>query len=254
MLYEVITTAMISQILNTAGLDPTVIIGGLLQGLNTNALHGSGEFIVAEADESDGSFLKYAPSIAAVTNIDLEHLDFYKDIEDIKNNFVQFINSVPFYGLAILCLDDPHIQDILPRITVRHITYGMTAQSELQARHIVITSYSIHYTKLYDFRYITFRTIYGGLTAFIICVVLGPFVIRQLQVMHFGQIIQTDGPQSHLKKQGTPTMGGIMILFSIFVSTFLWGNFTNPYVGILLLTTLLFGAIGFFDDYRNSFV
>ncbi len=101
------------------------------------------------------------------------------------------------------------------------------------------------------FRYITFRTIYGGLTAFIICFVLGTFVIRRLQVMHFGQIIQTDGPQSHLKKQGTPTMGGIMILFSIFVSTFLWGNFTNHYVGILLLTTLLFGAIGFFDDYLS---
>jgi len=130
------TTAMISQILNTAGLDPTVIIGGLLQGLDTNALHGSGEFIVAEADESDGSFLKYAPAIAAVTNIDLEHLDFYKDIEDIKNNFVQFINSVPFYGLAVLCLDNPHIQDILPRITVRHITYGMTAQSGLKAGNI----------------------------------------------------------------------------------------------------------------------
>ena len=130
------TTAMISQILNTAGLDPTVIIGGLLQGLDTNALHGSGEFIVAEADESDGSFLKYAPAIAAVTNIDLEHLDFYKDIEDIKDNFVSFINSVPFYGLAILCLDNPHIQDILPRITVRHITYGLSAQSGLQARDI----------------------------------------------------------------------------------------------------------------------
>ncbi len=90
------TTAMVSQILNKAGLDPTVIIGGLLQGLDTNALHGSGEFIVAEADESDGSFLKYAPAIAAVTNIDLEHLDFYKDIEDIKDKFVRFINSMPF--------------------------------------------------------------------------------------------------------------------------------------------------------------
>ncbi|MCG8637274.1 MAG: UDP-N-acetylmuramate--L-alanine ligase [Desulfobacterales bacterium] len=130
------TTSMISQILNTAGLDPTVIIGGLLQGLDTNALHGSGEFIVAEADESDGSFLKYAPAIAAVTNIDLEHLDFYKDIEDIKDKFVQFINSIPFYGLAILCLDNEHIQDIMPRITVRHTTYGMTAQSDLQARNV----------------------------------------------------------------------------------------------------------------------
>ncbi len=130
------TTSMISQILNTAGLDPTVIVGGLLQGLDTNALHGKGEFIVAEADESDGSFLKYAPAIAAVTNIDLEHLDFYKDIEDIKDKFVQFINSVPFYGLAVLCLDNPHIQDILPRIRVRYTTFGMTAQSDLKARDI----------------------------------------------------------------------------------------------------------------------
>jgi UDP-N-acetylmuramate--alanine ligase len=130
------TTAMISQILNGAGLDPTVIIGGLLQGLDTNALHGKGDFIVAEADESDGSFLKYAPAIAAVTNIDLEHLDFYKDLEEIKDTFVQFINSVPFYGLAILCLDNEHIQDILPRIHVRYTTFGMSAQSDLQARDI----------------------------------------------------------------------------------------------------------------------
>jgi len=130
------TTSMISQILNTAGLDPTVIIGGLLQGLDTNALHGSGEFIVAEADESDGSFLKYAPAIAAVTNIDLEHLDYYKDIDDIKDKFVRFINSIPFYGLAVLCLDNEHIQDIMPKINVRHTTYGMSAQSDLQARHV----------------------------------------------------------------------------------------------------------------------
>ncbi|MCK5695828.1 MAG: UDP-N-acetylmuramate--L-alanine ligase, partial [Desulfobacula sp.] len=130
------TTSMISQILNTAGLDPTVIIGGLLKGLDTNALHGKGEFIVAEADESDGSFLKYSPAIAVVTNIDLEHLDFYKDIEDIQDKFVQFINSVPFYGLAILCLDNEHIQDILPKVRVRYTTFGMTAQSDLQAREI----------------------------------------------------------------------------------------------------------------------
>lgn len=130
------TTAMIAQILNTGGLDPTVIIGGLLMGLDTNALHGQGEFIVAEADESDGSFLQYTPAIAAVTNIDLEHLDFYTDIEDIKNKFVQFINSVPFYGVAIVCLDNEHIQDILPRITVRHTTFGLSAQADLQAGQI----------------------------------------------------------------------------------------------------------------------
>ncbi|MBT7630367.1 MAG: UDP-N-acetylmuramate--L-alanine ligase, partial [Desulfobacula sp.] len=130
------TTSMISQILNTAGLDPTVIIGGLLKGLDTNALHGKGEYIVAEADESDGSFLKYSPAIAAVTNIDLEHLDFYRDIEDIKDKFIQFINSVPFYGLAILFLDNEHIQDIIPKVKVRYTTFGMTAQSDLRAREI----------------------------------------------------------------------------------------------------------------------
>jgi UDP-N-acetylmuramate--alanine ligase len=130
------TTAMIAQILNTAGLDPTVIIGGLLMGLDTNALHGQGDFIVAEADESDGSFLKYAPAIAAVTNIDLEHLDFYKDIEDIKDKFVQFINSVPFYGVAILCLDNEHVQNILPRITVRYTTFGLAAQADLRAKDL----------------------------------------------------------------------------------------------------------------------
>jgi len=130
------TTAMVSEILNTAGLDPTVIIGGLLKSLDTNALHGKGDFIVAEADESDGSFLKYSPAVAIVTNIDLEHLDYYKDIDDIKDKFVQFINSVPFYGLAILCLDNEHIQNILPRIEVRYTTFGMTAQADTQAKNI----------------------------------------------------------------------------------------------------------------------
>ena len=127
------TTSMIAQILNTAGLDPTVVIGGLIRGLDTNALHGKGEYIVAEADESDGAFLKYAPAIAVVTNIDLEHVDFYKDIEDIKDNFVTFINSVPFYGLAILCLDNEHVQRIIPQIKVRYTTYGMSPQADLRA-------------------------------------------------------------------------------------------------------------------------
>jgi UDP-N-acetylmuramate--alanine ligase len=130
------TTSMIAQILNIAGLDPTVVIGGLIRGLDTNSLHGKGEYIVAEADESDGSFLKYSPAIAVVTNIDLEHIDFYKDIEEIKDNFVRFINAVPFYGLAVLCLDNEHIQSIIPRIKVRHTTYGMSAQADLKARGI----------------------------------------------------------------------------------------------------------------------
>ncbi len=111
--------------------------------------------------------------------------------------------------------------------------------------------YPLHeyFSVLNIFRYITFRTIYGSLTAFLICLFLGKFVIKRLSEMQIGQIIQTDGPKSHMGKQGTPTMGGILILFSIFLSTILWGNLSNHYVSILLLTLLLFGFIGFIDDY-----
>lgn len=130
------TTSMIAQILNVANFDPTVIVGGLLSTIGSNAFHGKGDYIVAEADESDGSFLKYSPAIAVVTNIDLEHLDFYKDIEDIKEKFTQFINSVPFYGLAVVCLDNEHIQNLIPKIEVRYITYGHSAQADIQARDI----------------------------------------------------------------------------------------------------------------------
>ena len=109
--------------------------------------------------------------------------------------------------------------------------------------------YHVDFTFLNIFRYITFRTIYGGLTAFLICFLFGPFVIRKLAQMQIGQIIQADGPQSHLDKQGTPTMGGILILSSIFISTAIWGNLSNHYVNILLLALMLFGFIGFIDDY-----
>jgi phospho-N-acetylmuramoyl-pentapeptide-transferase len=99
------------------------------------------------------------------------------------------------------------------------------------------------------FRYITFRTIYGGLTAFLICFLCGPFVIKKLTSMQIGQYIQHDGPASHHSKKGTPTMGGILILFSLLVSTILWGNFSNHYTGIILISLLLFGLIGIVDDY-----
>lgn len=133
------TTSMIGQILNFAKLDPTIIIGGLIKTFDTNSLHGQGNFIVAEADESDGSFLKYSPAIAIVTNIDLEHLDFYNNIDEIKAKFLEFINSVPFYGTAILCLDNEHIQDILPNLKTNYITYGLTAQSDIQAKQITFS-------------------------------------------------------------------------------------------------------------------
>lgn len=131
------TTSIISSVLAGGGLDPTVVIGGKLKSIGTNARMGRGEFIVAEADESDGSFLKMAPTIAVVTNIDREHLDFYKDIDDIKNSFASFIDRIPFYGLGVLCLDNESVQDLIPRIKKRYTTYGMSSQADFQARNVV---------------------------------------------------------------------------------------------------------------------
>ncbi|MBU0991647.1 MAG: UDP-N-acetylmuramate--L-alanine ligase [Proteobacteria bacterium] len=131
------TTSMVAAVLEKGKLDPTVVIGGVLKSVGTNALHGLGDFIIAEADESDGSFLKFSPSIAVVTNIDLEHLDFYKDMDDIKNVFRQFIGRIPFYGLAVLCLDSEPVQQLIPEINSRYTTYGISTQADFQARNIV---------------------------------------------------------------------------------------------------------------------
>ncbi|MDZ7830876.1 MAG: UDP-N-acetylmuramate--L-alanine ligase [Desulfobacterales bacterium] len=130
------TTSILASVLAEGGLDPTVVIGGKLKQINTNAVLGQGEFIVAEADESDGSFLKFSPTMAVVTNIDLEHLDFYKDLDTIKSVFLDFIDRVPFYGLAVLCLDNEHIQEIIPKLKKRYVTYGLSAQADIQASDI----------------------------------------------------------------------------------------------------------------------
>lgn len=130
------TTSMVGWLLGQAGLDPTVIIGGTVNAFGTNAKLGEGEFLVAEADESDGSFMKLSPVVEVVTNIDLEHLEFYKDINEIKETFLQFISKIPFYGAAIICIDDPNIAEIFQFIDKRVITYGMTAQAEVHAREI----------------------------------------------------------------------------------------------------------------------
>jgi len=132
------TTSIVASVLGKGGLDPTVVIGGILKSSGSNALLGKGDFIVAEADESDGSFLKISPTIAVVTNIDREHLDFYKDLNSIKAVFLSFINSVPFYGLAVLCLDNEPIQELIPKIKKRFTTYGLSAQADLQARDVVL--------------------------------------------------------------------------------------------------------------------
>jgi UDP-N-acetylmuramate--alanine ligase len=132
------TTSLVAWLLAQAGFDPTVVIGGKVDCLGgSNAKLGEGDFLIAEADESDGSFLKLAPVLEVVTNIDLEHLDYYRSIEDIKALFLQFIDKIPFYGVVILCLDDPNIASILPEIKKRFLTYGMTSQANIYARGIV---------------------------------------------------------------------------------------------------------------------
>ena len=132
------TTSIIAAVLANGGLDPTVVIGGKLIGVGTNAVLGRGDFIVAEADESDGSFLRYSPAIAVVTNIDREHLDFYPDLAAIQRVFLEFIDRIPFYGLAVLCLDDEPIQDLIPQIKKRYTTYGMSPQADFQIRNVVV--------------------------------------------------------------------------------------------------------------------
>ena len=130
------TTSIVASVLAEGGLDPTVVIGGKLKSIGTNAVLGQGDFIVAEADESDGSFLKFSPAIAVVTNIDREHLDFYKNLDAIKSVFLDFIDRLPFYGLAVLCLDNESIQDVIPKIKKRYTTYGMSSQADFQIRNV----------------------------------------------------------------------------------------------------------------------
>ena len=125
------TTSLVASVLSHAKLDPTVVVGGRVGTLGSNARVGKSDFLVVESDESDGSFLKLAPIVAVVTNIDREHLDHYSDLDAIRQAFSDFINKVPFYGAAILCLDDENVQQILPSVKRRTITYGRNAQTDL---------------------------------------------------------------------------------------------------------------------------
>jgi UDP-N-acetylmuramate--alanine ligase len=143
------TTSMVATVLTHGGIDPTIVIGGKLNTLGSNAKLGQGKFLVAEADESDGSFLKLSPTIAVVTNIDADHLDYYSGIEEIKDTFVDFINKVPFYGLAVLCLDDRNVAEVIPRVKKRFITYGLSSQADIRATNVKLagnsTSFVAHY-------------------------------------------------------------------------------------------------------------
>ncbi len=125
------TTSMIATVLDRAGSDPTVVVGGLLNTMGSNARLGKGDFIVLEADESDRSFLLLSPTIAVVTNIEPDHLDHYRDLEDIQTAFLSFINKVPFYGAAILCIDEPGVQSLIPQVKRRIVTYGTAATADV---------------------------------------------------------------------------------------------------------------------------
>ncbi len=139
------TTSLVATVLRAAGLDPTVVVGGQVNALGSNARLGEGDLFVAEADESDGSFLKLTPTIGVITNIDAEHLDHYGTHEKVKEAFVQFANKIPFYGLAVLCMDHPHVQAILPQIGRRHVTYGVSRQADYRAKNLRFSGLSTHF-------------------------------------------------------------------------------------------------------------
>jgi UDP-N-acetylmuramate--alanine ligase len=144
------TTSMVGLVLTEGGVDPTIIVGGKLSGLGgTNARLGNGEYIVVEADEFDRTFLKLTPTIAAITTLEKEHLDIYKDLDDLKTAFIEFANKVPFYGFVTLCLDEPALQEIIPMINKKIITYGINPQADVRAldlRHNEFNStFSVNY-------------------------------------------------------------------------------------------------------------
>src|SRR5512141_391696 len=144
------TTSMTATILNFAGLDPTVVVGGRVGTMGgSNARVGRSDFLVVESDESDGSFLKLAPIIAVVTNIDREHLDHYPSLDAIRSAFIEFVNKIPFYGAVIVCLDDANVQSVLPSVKRRTITYGTTAQADMQAEEIGCGHFSSNFRLVY---------------------------------------------------------------------------------------------------------
>ena len=174
------TTSMIAKVLEDAGLDPTVVVGGRIKGLGTGAKLGGSEYLVAEADESDKSFLKLFPTIAVITNIDEEHLDTYGDLDEIKDAFVQFAERVPFYGLVTVNLDDEGARSILPRINKRIMTYGLSRQADVHARDVELkgmaSSYRAYYREHFlakvDLQVPGIHNIKNSLSAFVVAIEL----------------------------------------------------------------------------------
>ncbi len=140
------TTSMVATVLDHGGLDPTVVIGGRLKSASGHSKLGQSEFLVAEADESDGSFLKLSPTLAVITTLDEEHMDYYKTLDGMKQAFLAFINKVPFYGAAVICLDDANLQSLIPSIEKRILTYGLTAQADVTAKNIALENMQSRFT------------------------------------------------------------------------------------------------------------
>jgi UDP-N-acetylmuramate--alanine ligase len=143
------TTSLIAVVLSAAGLDPTMVIGGRVRMLGTNARMGQGEILVAEADESDGSFLLLSPTIAVVTNVDREHMDFHQTMEHLSESFLDFINKVPFYGLAVLCLDNANVRALLPKVRKRFTTYGLSPEADISAQDLKIKADGVELSVLH---------------------------------------------------------------------------------------------------------
>lgn len=143
------TTSMIAAVLSAAGLDPTSVIGGRVRMLGSNAKMGQGEILVAEADESDGSFLLLSPTIAIVTNIDREHMDFHQTMERLNESFLTFINKVPFYGLAVLCLDNPNVRALLPKVRKRFTTYGLSPEADFSVQDLTVKAGAVEFSVLH---------------------------------------------------------------------------------------------------------
>lgn len=140
------TTSMLAHVLSDTNLDPTVIIGGRLNRFNSNAKLGKGDLLLAEADESDGSFMRLSPTISVVTNLDEEHLDHYKGgMDEIKETFLAFMNKVPFYGLIVACKDDERLASLLPRVTRRVVTYALKADADLSAANVQADGFGMSY-------------------------------------------------------------------------------------------------------------
>ncbi len=184
------TTSMVGFILGKTGYDPTVVIGGKLEAYGSNAKLGSGDFIVTESDESDGSFLKLTPTIVSINNIDVEHIGFYRNIREIKEAFIQFANKVPFYGAVAVNIDDPNVKDIIPEIEKKVIKFGLTDEAEIRAYDLKLVNGKYSF-KVNDFGEIHLsipgkHNVYNALSAISISYELGvPFCVVKETLENF---------------------------------------------------------------------